>query len=119
METNKILNILIIAFIYLNALINMRIFLLGIPFLLMYGSYYVFKERVDSYKSFFIVFFALLAVESLLIIYAYFFSSIFIKNSADFFIFLICLVLLILLAFINTYYVFSGRYKEFPWVKKR
>lgn len=95
----------------------MRIFILSIPFLLILIIYYLVKERNQAYKLYFQVTFALLVLEGLLIIYTYQLSSIFIKNSADFFIFLICLVFMIILVLVNANYLRTGGYKEFPLVK--
>lgn len=118
MEIKNIINFLIILFVIFNAVINIKIFILCIPFLVIYVAYYVSKNKF-GYKFYFTSLFALLVLEGLLIAYTYYFKSIFIKNSADFFIFLFCLGMMILLICINSYYIFTGKYKDFPWLGNR
>jgi hypothetical protein len=119
MEMGKI-EVLIVIFVYLYVLITLRslVWILPIPFLLVLGVYCIFKRRNYSYKLYFPVIFVLFILESLLIIYIYQLKSI-VLNQADIGIFLFCVVFLIILVFINLYYLFTGKYKEFPWIKNQ
>jgi hypothetical protein len=113
------IEVLMIIFVYLYVLITLRslVWILPIPFLLVLAVYYLFKRRNYSYNLYFPVIFVLYILESFLISYIYQFKFIFLKNQADIVIFSLCVIFLVISVFINIYYVFTGKYKEFPWVK--
>ena len=107
------------SFAYVMYITNSRsiVSILPLPFLIYISVYYVFKDKDYSYRLYFPVIFALLVLEGLLISYIYFSKFTVLMNPYDLGMFLLCIVALISLVFGNIYYIITGKYKEFPWVK--
>lgn len=118
MDNKSVIIIILISYLLYVLNNGSIVSILPLPYLLMFIVFEILEDKSYTYRLYYPIILTLLLSEGLLIIYIYHIKSLILNNPSDYGIFLLSLVSLIFISIAYIYYLFTGKYKNFPFLKQ-